>query len=503
MRPGPAGSLILLVALPALLVSLLSITESRSPAAPGVTGEVRDGNGPVAGATVRFQGGVVSDTTDRQGHFRLPRGGHLSGRLTAWKDGYFIAGSPLDADPLRLLLRAVPQKDNADYQWVDPVPDPAGRHNCANCHQEIYREWNAGGHARSATGRQFRDLYLGTGGGWSLVGQHPLGKGVCAACHAPSIQPGDAALADLGKVQGVAARGVHCDYCHKVSGLKDGTLGLSHGRDVLQLLRPAADQLFFGPLDDVDRGEDVYSPFYRDSKYCAACHEGVVFGVHVYSTYSEWLESPAPGRGQHCQDCHMKPTGRMTNIAPGKGGIERDPWTLGSHRHFAGSRAEMLRQSLNVSAEASRASGGVSVVVRVRAENVGHRVPTGFIDRHLILSVEGLDARGQRLAAREGPRLPALVGARLVGQPGLLFAKLLRGEDGHSPAPFWKADLDPVDTRLKPGRVEKLETRFPPAVRTVRVRLIHRRFWEEIETAKGWPASDLLVFEQLLQVRDP
>ena len=43
----------------------------------------------------------------------------------------------------------------------------------------------------------------------------------------------------------------------------------------------------------------------------ASGHEGVVFGVHVYSTYSEWLDSPARKQGRHCQDCHMKPTGTM------------------------------------------------------------------------------------------------------------------------------------------------------------------------------------------------
>ena len=32
-----------------------------------------------------------------------------------------------------------------------------------------------------------------------------------------------------------------------------GAIGLAHGRDALSLLRPAEGQLFFGPLDDVDR----------------------------------------------------------------------------------------------------------------------------------------------------------------------------------------------------------------------------------------------------------
>src|SRR5207249_5009167 len=155
--------------------------------------------------------------------------------------------------------------------------------------------------------------------------QHPDGAGVCTACHAPTIAVGDPARYDLSKVRGVDAHGVHCDYCHKVSGDGGGRIGYTHGRYKLELKRPSEGQLFFGPLDDVDRGEDAYSGFYRESRYCAACHEGVVFGVHVYSTYSEWLDSPARRQGRHCQDCHMRPTGTMTNIAPGKGGIERDP----------------------------------------------------------------------------------------------------------------------------------------------------------------------------------
>src|SRR5207244_7472645 len=96
-----------------------------------------------------------------------------------------------------------------------------------------------------------------------------------------------------------------------------GPLGVTHGRYILGLLRPAEGQLFFGPLDDVDRGEDALAPIYGESRYCASCHEGVVFGVRVYSTYSEWLDSPARREGKQCQTCHMTPTGTLTHLAPG------------------------------------------------------------------------------------------------------------------------------------------------------------------------------------------
>src|SRR5205085_1769224 len=124
------------------------------------------------------------------------------------------------------------------------------------------------------------------------------------------------------------------------------------------------------------------------------------------------------------------------------------------------SRAEMLRQCLKVSAEIKRHDEGVHVEVALRVDGAGHRVPTGFIDRHIMLSVEGQDGKGS-VDATAGPRLPAAAGRELAARPGMLFAKLLHDEEGRSPAPFWKADVDPIDTRLRPGREERSSFRFP------------------------------------------
>ena len=252
------------------------------------------------------------------------------------------AGFARRAVPLDVSLKRLPTTDDPAYAWIDPGPDGPEDQSCARCHAEIYKEWSAGAHSRSATGRHFRNLYEGTdwagkpGVGWSLLDEHPTGAGVCTSCHAPAVSDDDPAQFDLREVRGVAAQGVHCDYCHKIAGLGDGKIGLTHGRFNLRLLRPSKGQVFLGPLDDATRGDDAYSPFYRDSRYCASCHEGVVFGVHVYSTYSEWRDSPAYKQGRQCQDCHMAPTGRMTNIAPGNGGVERDPATLANHVFFDG-----------------------------------------------------------------------------------------------------------------------------------------------------------------------
>src|SRR5207245_1354692 len=373
------------------------------------------------------------------------------------------------------------------------------KQNCGNCHGEIYREWERSGHARSATNRRFLNLYEGTdwGGkrniGWSLLGERPEGSGVCTACHAPTMPLENSDYFDIRKAAGVAARGVHCDYCHKIADVGDGKIGLTHGRFNLNLLRPNEGQLFFGPLDDVDRGEDAFAPLYRDSKYCASCHEGTVFGVHVYSTYSEWLDSPARKEGKQCQTCHTAATGKMTNIAPGNGGIERNPKTLGNHLFFAGSQAEMLRRCLKLSATAKRDGNAIRAAVELHAEEVGHRVPTGFIDRNLVLLVEGLDSDGKPIAASEGPVLPSLAGKMLAGKPGRLYAKLLKDDNGRSPAPFWRADSEPIDSRLVPGRPDRLAFMFPANVARLRVRLLFLRFWPAVTERKNLPTDDVPI----------
>ncbi len=510
MRPRASWALGLLLAVLAGPLALWALRPGPAAPAPPlfVRGLVSDAHGPLAGARVRWKATALSAETDALGRFRLQPGTGV-GRVTASKDGFLIAGADPGESPLDLRLTPLPAEDNPAYEWVDPAPNPAGAHNCANCHAEIYREWSASAHSRSATGRRFRGLYDGTdwhgkpGVGWGLVTEHPDGIGVCASCHAPALPDGDPALFDLRKIDGVAARGVHCDYCHKVASLAGDAFGLTHGRYNLRLLRPAEGQLFFGPLDDVDRGEDAFAPLYRDSRYCASCHEGVVFGVHVYSTYSEWLASPARRSGKQCQDCHMAPTGRLSNFVPGHAGVERDPATLGNHRFFRGGRAEMLRDAVRLSAELRGVPKGLSAKLCVEAEGAGHRVPTGFSDRHLLLVIEGLTADGKPLTARSGPVLPAAAGPELAGRPGRLYAKLLHDPDGRAPVPFWREGAEPADTRLTPGRPDHAEFLFPAEAIRVRARLLYRRFWPEVVRSKGWPDRDLLIAEQTFDLHTP
>lgn len=475
------------------------LPRAASPAA--IQGRVLAGGKPVAGARVRIRGDRKHVTTDARGAFQLPPPGSIEDRITAAAEGYLIGGTAWRGlAAVQIELRPLPAEDCPEYVWTDPRPDRAAQGRCANCHAEIYRQWSAGPHARAATNRRFRNLYDGStwsgtkNRGWSLLAEHPDGAGVCSSCHAPTVDFGDPASNDLRQVRGVAALGVHCDFCHKIRDVEVDNAGLTHGRFAASLLRPKSreHQLFFGPLEDVDRGEDAHSPVFQESRYCAICHEGTLFGVAVYTTFHEWLESRAATEGRSCQSCHMRPDGRMTNIAPGHGGIERAADTLASHGMAPGGKLQRLQSCLTLKSEVQ----GAEVRVVLKAHDVGHAVPTGYIDRHLLLVVEAWDDSDQRVPLQEGSRLDQLAGAALEGLPGRLFGRPLRDAKGNSPAPFWRvADLV-ADSRIQADQTVTSRFRFAAPPRRVRVRLLYRRFWEATRRQKNWPDDTRVVFDR-------
>jgi hypothetical protein len=432
----------------------------------------------------------------------------LAPTVEVWPPDFAVQGSNVEARSLRAEYRnpnrELSKEDNESYRWIDAVPDPQQKGNCGNCHPQIYQEWVKEKHAHSIDNPHFLNIYAGKTrkgldkAGWSLMDDMPDGAAVCNACHAPGINFDDAGYLDLRKVRSPLHQGVHCDYCHKIARVDNAEFGLTHGRFGLSLLRPSKGQQFFGPLDDAARREDVYSPIYRKSEYCASCHEGTVFGIPVYTTYSEWLASPARRQGKQCQDCHMAPTGSMDNIAPGHGGINRDPSTLGNHLFFDGSKESMLRSAIQLNIDFDPDPERCRIHLTLKTSNAGHCLPTGFVDRQLLLTIEGFSAAGKRLSPLPGERvLPRKTGKLFAAQPGLVFAKQLSDFDGKSPVPFWRARPELVDSRLKPDSSQTWDWSFPGGLQKVRAVLIYRPFWQETALAKGWPDNDIKVIDRI------
>jgi hypothetical protein len=501
----------------AFAVTTLMLPRGDSPA-PGVIGPQFPGTafpesvsgvvvgpaGPIHGAMVRWQGYEVGAEADENGRFILPPTDGAR-RISASAVGHYSASVNVGSGRLRIALARLPIDDDVHYAWIDPSPTSESSHRCSDCHERIFNEWQRSAHARSASGGRFLDLIEGTDAegadvGWSLRRDHPHGVAVCNACHAPTIEPADPAWLRLAGAQGTVALGVHCDYCHKVHDLDRAGIGLTHGRYAARLSRPPPEsQVFFGPLDDANQDRAAFAAIFRDSLYCAGCHEGTVFGVRAYTTYSEWQASPAGRRGQQCQECHMAAAAEVVNAAPGHGGIDRRPATLSDHSMF-GAGTKRLGDVLHLSLHHERCEAGVKVEVCLDSGEVGHRVPTGFVDRHVLLMVEATDAAGVGVESVAGPLIPKFVGPSVAGRPGRVFAKVLFRPDGSTPAPFWGAEPEYVDSRLDPSVIERATFIFGHAAATVRVRVLHRDFWESVRVKKKWTDDTVVVLDRQYSV---
>ena len=481
---------------------------------PTVRGTVVDSHGrPVAGAVVRWRGTRLTARTDGAGRFRLPlppqdRSGLW---IAAAAPGFYNAGVRPSRFPVTLRLRPLPPPAQRDYRWVDPSPEASHPHACGRCHVELYREWAASGHATSVSNRWFVGLLYGTGTGanspvpnqWTFAADLPELTAVCAPCHVPQAALNDPAMVDPRRVIGTAREGIHCDLCHKVTGVDVDRLPLQHGVHAYQFVTPpAGQQVFLGPLPDAISEGDAYSPVYRDARYCAPCHEGLLLGVHVYRTFSEWERSPAAQRGITCQDCHMPPPTERTNTAPGHGGVDRPRNQLAVHRFPGGDHPETLARALQLEKlVVTRLRERLEVNVTVRAGEVGHRVPTGFPQRHFILTVEARADDGTVLRCLGGPRLPGaltayeLPGTRAEPMVGMFFGRLLLKDS--QLAPFWKSHRE-VDRTLGPGEARSGRFLFAldgHATGTVRVTLLYRRFYPIVLRQKGWPDQERTVWQ--------
>jgi len=215
--------------------------------------------------------------------------------------------------------------------------DAPGAAACAACHPQRAAEWRASMHRQSLTSRVFLD-------GFSAEPQRR-----CLVCHGPL----EAQLKHSWPSRHLLARGA---LPPEGSPVHEGiTCAVCHVRDG-EVLAPSAAALPYGhPVR--------FTPALRTSEFCGTCHEftghAVIDGatrlnaLPMQTTLSEWR---AWGGAQTCQGCHM----------PGA-----------SHRVRGGHDVDFVRGAVRLELE-----GGVAIVT---AHDVGHRVPTGDVFRHLVL----------------------------------------------------------------------------------------------------------------------
>jgi len=525
-----------------------------------VSGVVLDEAGPVAGATVRVQATQNATTSSTDGTFSL--GGLTEGvtvTISAWKDTYYCAKIEGVVPPTRgltLSLRRYQTNDNPDYEWMSPV----GEDSCASCKAGVTQIWlENDAHAASAANPRFLSMYNGTdlngnqspltrraysrdygsfplrpdpnepyfGPGYKL--DFPDTAGNCASCHTPGAAIGEAYGTDPNTVSGADTYGVHCDLCHKTADVAlsaETGLPLPNMPGVLSMdiRRPFPDdpdryQLFFGTFDDDNvPEEDTNLPLMQQSEFCAPCHFGVFWDTVIYNSFGEWLESPYSDlqSGQTCQQCHMPAPSvldgeTMTDVAPGMGGVERDPQTIHAHLGLGATPEVFLENSVTMTATATILGDSVLVEVEITNDQTGHHVPSDFPGRHLILLVQATDDDGNALTQVNGPQVPEWGGigdpsaGYYAGLPGKAFAKLLEETwtEISPSAAYWNPTRVLSDNRLAAFATDTSSYRFAAPEDgdvTVEVTLLYRRAFKELMDQKGWDVPDKIMEQQTVRI---
>jgi len=565
--------------------SPLPPTATPAPEGPTVSGIVIDEDGPVDGATVRVQATTNETLTDNEGRFTLTglsEGAAVT--ISAWKHTYYCAkveGVVPPASDVTLTLRPYQTNDNPSYIWIPP----AGENSCYSCKPGVTQVWLDNDlHAGAASNPRFLTMYNGTnvhgnqspltrygysrdygriplrpdlsqpyyGPGYKL--DFPNTAGNCAACHVPGAALDAPYGTDPNTVTSANTFGVHCDFCHKVA---DVSLNPASGLPFpnmpgvlsMDIRRPFPDdperyQLFFGTFDDDNvPEEDTYLPLIQESQFCAPCHFGVFWDTVIYNSFGEWLASPYADPifegARTCQQCHMPaPTildgEPMTNVAPGKGGVERDPLTIHAHTFPGAMSQELLQNAVTMTATAQLEGDAVVVQVDITNDKTGHHVPTDSPLRHLILLVQATDGQGQALPLLDGPTVPewggvgdpsqgpalSIAEGYYAGLPGKGFAKILEElwTEVSPTGAYWNPTRVLSDNRLAAFATDTsvytfAAVRLSPSATlragahdeaptegevTVEVTLLFRRAFKELMDQKGWDVPDIVMEQEVI-----
>ncbi len=521
-------------------------------------------DGPVANANVRFQGESAYTLTDAKGYFSLPvKDSGTAFHITASAPNYYITVTTTsELDNVQLVMRPHPTSDNPDYKFISPILDPDNLTACGRCHAAHVEtanttlpvdEWKKDAHSNSALNPRFLSIYNGTtldgikglpttyhydksaginiptapslglddaGVGFRL--DFPNETGQCSACHVPLLAFSTLDLRDPNQAKGVAQEGITCDFCHKIWNVNLGKDGKPSphlpGVQSLVFLRPELEeQVFLGPLDDTP-GDDIHSPLQNKSQFCAACHIGTFWGVNVYDSFGEWLNSPYNNSetGKTCQDCHMPHTGvaqfvqlppDITQYVP-----QRDPQTIFSHLMPGAADARLLQEAAELQVETQWQTDNLHISVRVTNTGAGHDIPTDNPLRNMILIVTAKDESGRSLELTQGAIIPTWGGigdsktGHYAGQPGVIFAKILGDYyTGETPTyAYWRQTRLISDNRI-PALADDLSTyEFDTSDNvtkiTVDVRLLLRRAFIDLMETKGWDTPDILMEQTVVNL---
>ena len=216
----------------------------------------------------------------------------------------------------------------ASKPGVDPHLELFAKNNfpsardCAQCHEEIYKDWAISAHAYAAVSPMFQgfeqklnDLSQGTVGYFCIRCHAPIATAMCASRAEP-----------LWNLPEVAREGITCIACHRVQyayGKSNGerrvetgdifapVLGGIGGDGVAEAIERKDEFKVKTSPEEKGPGQNIhatgiYFQTLTRSEFCTPCHQVAVHpGIKLEVVWEQYRASPACKKGIQCQDCHM------------------------------------------------------------------------------------------------------------------------------------------------------------------------------------------------------
>ncbi len=417
---------------------------------------------------------------------------------------------------------------------------------CKSCHPEIFEQWADSNHKNLVSSNPYYMVQ-------EALAAKDMGEDFrqwCMQCHNPSAVTTKQKATSHGMSENILAQemfdkgatilqndfkkhgnfqleeGVSCVACHRITkadekGNGSYSLNLTNRKkypfeDNDSGLGEWLGEKFINSKPNIHK-QSYSDDLYKDSKYCASCHNESVpnhrnispsaVGKKIVSTYDEWEQSSYnnpndPSKHKSCIDCHM------TNMANGEfaplkgtstvgGKVKKDikvHYFSGSNHFLSGLKSKVHEdqtiQLLKTSAKLDISFLNGELEVGVKNVGAGHHLPTGVADfRELWLDVEIKDKNG-KLIFSSGK----LNKSGDLEKEARLFQKVFGDKDGKPVGLlFWRYEKLLSDTRIKAGerriesfKINKHNINYPIKV-TVKLNFRVYPQWITTAVQKAYP----------------
>ncbi|WP_172633401.1 multiheme c-type cytochrome [Methanosalsum zhilinae] len=324
--------------------------------------------------------------------------------------------------------------------------------HCSTCHGVLHSQWSGSMHSYAQTDpfylKEFEIASHDTDG---LTDQY------CAQCHTPvGVLTGEFEHRTLSEV---SVRGVHCDFCHSVSGM----VGVGNAPYIVT----PGDTKWGSIQDPVETPahESEYLELQTRSEICGGCH----YVIHptrdlvIDDTYLQWKNSTYAIEGTQCQDCHMTPGITQFQANPGRVTGNTPPREHVSIHYFVGANAfitdimgstthrdraiENLQHAATIdihAPETARVTDTIIANISITNTGAGHTIPTGVADiREVWTTVRVIDREGNVIYSY------GTVDENGDIDPGTYIYNIVwEDEDGEPTTYFWRAEGVLSDQRI-------------------------------------------------------